>query len=317
MKRRTFRVETLHAGRPLGEVLAGVLGLPREEVERLVGVGAVYVGGRRSRDAAVRLTPEQVVTVVLEEGGQSPLAAVSTPRLAPRILHEDDQVLAVDKPAGMTAQPTEGRVGDSLVDWVGAHLQRPAGLVHRLDRETSGVTVFGKTPEATAALAGEFREGHARKRYLAAVGPVSLPAQGFIELPLSKDPSRPGRWRATRAANGIPALTGYRVLFTGSDFLLVELLPQTGRTHQLRAHLTALGAPILGDSRYGGAPQAGGLAAPRCLLHARTLELAHPRTGSPVRFEAPVPEDLTRFFSAARLPAPSGAIPAAEPPGGQ
>ncbi|MET0404333.1 MAG: RluA family pseudouridine synthase [Cystobacter sp.] len=317
MKRRTFRADTLQAGRPLAEVLAEVLGLPRAEVERLVGVGAVYVGGRRSRDAGARLGAEQVVTVVLEEGGQSPLAEVSTPRLEPRILFEDDQLVAVDKPAGMTAQPTEGRVGDSLVDWVGAHLKRPAGLVHRLDRETSGVTVFGKTPEATAALAGAFREGHAHKRYLAAVGPVPLPSEGHIALPLSKDPSRPGRWRATHAANGIPALTDYRVLSSGPDFVLVELLPRTGRTHQLRAHLTALGAPILGDTRYGGGPRAGGLEATRCLLHARSLSLAHPRTGTQSLFEAPVPEDLSRFFSAASIPVPSGVIPSSERTGGR
>jgi 23S rRNA pseudouridine1911/1915/1917 synthase len=308
MKRRTFRVEAAHAGRLLGEALAAELGVPREEAERLVAVGAVYVAGRRSRDAKAKLSPGQVVTAVLEEGGQSPLAAapVAEPQL--RVLHEDADVLAVDKPAGMTAQPTEGRVGDSLVDRVGAYLKRPAGLVHRLDRETSGVTVFGKTPQATTALAEEFREGRARKRYLAAVGPVELPSQGTIDLPLSKDPSRPGRWRATRAANGIPAFTEYRVLHAGADFCLVELLPQTGRTHQLRAHLTALGAPILGDKRYGGAPQAGGIAAPRCLLHAQALELGHPRSGKAVRFEAPVPEDLARFFAAVGLAAPSGAI---------
>jgi 23S rRNA pseudouridine1911/1915/1917 synthase len=302
MKRRTFRVEAAHTGRPLGEALAAELGVPREEAERLVGVGAVYVAGRRSRDAGARLTAGQVVTVVLEEGGQSPLAAPPASAPALRILHEDADVIAVDKPAGMTAQPTEGRVGDSLVDRVGEYLKRPAGLVHRLDRETSGVTVFGKTPQATTALAEEFREGRARKRYLAAVGPVPLPAQGTIDLPLSKDPSRPGRWRATRTANGIPALTEYRVLHAGPDFCLVELLPQTGRTHQLRAHLTALGAPILGDKRYGGAARAGGLEAPRCLLHAQALELGHPRTGALVRFEASLPEDLARFFAAAGIP---------------
>ena len=307
MKRRTFRVEAAHVSRPLVEALAAELGVPREEAERLVGVGAVYVAGRRCRDAKTRLTSGQVVTAVLEEGGQSPLAAPA-PASSLQVLHEDADVIAVDKPAGMTAQPTEGRVGDSLVDRVGEHLKRPAGLVHRLDRETSGVTVFGKTPGATTALAEEFREGRARKRYLAAVGPVELPPEGTIELPLSKDPSRPGRWRATRAANGIPALTEYRVLYAGADFCLVELLPQTGRTHQLRAHLTALGAPILGDKRYGGAAQAGELPAPRCLLHARALELAHPGTGQPVRFEAPVPEDLARFFAAARVDAPSGPI---------
>ncbi|WNG55460.1 RluA family pseudouridine synthase [Archangium gephyra] len=301
MKRRTFRVEAAHTGRPLGEALAAELGLPREEAERLVGVGAVYVAGRRSRDVGSRLAAGQVVTVVLEEGGQSPLAAPPASEPTLRILHEDADVIAVDKPAGMTAQPTEGRVGDSLVDRVGEYLKRPAGLVHRLDRETSGVTVFGKTPQATTALAEEFREGRARKRYLAAVGPVALPPQGTIDLPLSKDPSRPGRWRATRAANGISALTEYRVLHAGPDFCLVELLPQTGRTHQLRAHLTALGAPILGDKRYGGAARAGGIEAPRCLLHAQALELGHPRTGALVRFEAPIPEDLARFFAAAGI----------------
>jgi 23S rRNA pseudouridine1911/1915/1917 synthase len=308
MKRRTFRVEATQTGRPLGEALAAELGVPREDAEHLVGVGAVYVAGRRCRDARARLLTGQVVTAVLEEGGQSPLMSVPTPVSGLRVLHEDEDLIVVDKPAGMTAQPTEGRVGDSLVDAVSALLKRPAGLVHRLDRETSGVTVFGKTPQATTALAEEFREGRARKRYLAVVGPVELPSQGTIDLPLSKDPSRPGRWRATRAANGIPALTEFRVLHMGADFRLVELLPRTGRTHQLRAHLTALGAPILGDKRYGGPAWAGGIPAPRCLLHAQALELAHPRTRRPVRFEAPVPEDLARFFIAAGVPVSSGPI---------
>jgi len=244
--------------------------------------------------------------VVLEEGGRSPLEAPPPPP-ALSVLFEDDWLIAVDKPPGITAQPTEGRVGDSLVDLVSARLQRPAGLVHRLDRETSGVTVFGKTPPATTALAEQFREGVARKRYVAATGP-GLPPSGTVDLPLSKDPSRPGRWRASAAANGVPALTDFRTLYAGTDFCLVELLPHTGRTHQLRAHLTALQAPILGDSRYGGAAQAGGLSAPRCLLHAQALELAHPRTGQPLRVEAPIPEDLQRFFTAAKLAPPTGPI---------
>jgi 23S rRNA pseudouridine1911/1915/1917 synthase len=308
MKRRTFRVEPPQAGTSLGAALAAELGLSREESERLVQAGAVYVAGRRCRDVKAKLSPGQVVTAVLEESGQRTLEAAPAPTGGLRILHEDADVLVVDKPAGVTAQPTEGRVGDSLVDLVSAHLGRPAGLVHRLDRETSGVTVFGKTAQATTALAAEFREGRARKRYLAATGPVQLPPQGSVDLPLSKDPTRPGRWRASRAANGIPAYTDYRVLHAGTEFCLVELLPRTGRTHQLRAHLTALGAPILGDRRYGGAAQAGGVEAPRCLLHAQALELAHPRGGRPVRFEAPVPEDLARFFADSGVVAPSGPI---------
>ncbi len=293
-------------GRAVAEALEAELGLPPSEARRLVEVGAVYVGGRRCREAGTRLLAGQVVTVVLEETGQSPLEAAPAPP-ALRVLFEDGDVLAVDKPAGVTAQPTEARVGGSLVDLAGAHLGRPAGLVHRLDRETSGVTVFGKTPQATSGLAAEFREGHARKRYLAATGP-GLPPSGFVDLPLSRDPSRPGRWRATRAANGVPAETDFRTLHAGGAFCLVELLPRTGRTHQLRAHLTALGAPILGDARYGGAEQAGGLSAPRCLLHAQALEVRHPRTGRPLRLEAPVPGDLQRFFEAAGVAAPGGPI---------
>ncbi|ATB45838.1 RluA family pseudouridine synthase [Corallococcus macrosporus] len=306
MKRRTFRVEGGLVGKVVAQAVATELGLPEARARGLVDVGAVYVAGKRSRDASARLAAGQVVTVVLEEGGQSPLAA---PPPAPElpVLYEDADVIAVDKPAGVSAQPTEGRVGDSLVDLVGAKLGRAAGLVHRLDRETSGVTVFGKTAEATSALAAEFREGRARKRYVAATGP-GLPPSGTVDLPLSKDPSRPGRWRATRAANGVPALTDFHTLFAGPAFCVVELLPRTGRTHQLRAHLTALGAPILGDARYGGAARAQGVEAARCLLHAQALELGHPRTGEALRIEAPVPEDLMRFFLAAGVEPPQGAI---------
>ncbi len=311
MKRRTFRVEGALVGRAVVAAVASELGLPEPRALELVEVGAVYVAGKRSRDAKARLASGQVVTVVLEEGGQSPLTeAPPAPEL--RVLYEDADVIAVDKPAGVAAQPTEGRVGGSLVDLVSAKLGRPAGLVHRLDRETSGVTVFGKTAEATSALAAEFREGGARKRYVAATGP-GLPSSGTVDLPLSKDPSRPGRWRATRAANGVPALTDFHTLSSGPAFCVVELLPRTGRTHQLRAHLTALGAPILGDARYGGLPRAGGVEAARCLLHAQALELGHPRTGKVLRVEAPVPEDLMRFFAAAGVEAPSGPIRAGHP----
>ncbi|NTX37963.1 RluA family pseudouridine synthase [Myxococcus sp. CA033] len=304
MKRRTFRAE---GARAVVEAVAAELGLPVEQARGLVEVGAVYVAGRRCRDVKARLSPGQVVAVVLEEGGQSPLEkAPDAPTF--RVLHEDAEILAVDKPPGLPAQPTEARVGGSLVDQVSGYLGREAGLVHRLDRETSGVTVFGKTPQATSALAAEFREGRARKRYVAATGP-GLPASGTVDLPLSKDPSRPGRWRATRAANGVPALTHFRTLYAGPEFCVVELLPQTGRTHQLRAHLTALGAPILGDSRYGGAERAGGVDAARCLLHAQALELAHPRTGTPLRVEALVPEDLLRFFTLVGVAVPQGTVP--------
>lgn len=296
MKRRTIRVAS--AG-TLEQALRPELGA---DASAYVARGAVYLDGRRERRPATPVREGQVLSVVLEEGGRAALARTELPALS--VLFEDADVLAVDKPAGLTAQPTEGRAGESLWDLASAYLGHEAGLVHRLDRETSGVTVFGKTPAATTALAAAFREGHARKRYLAVTGP-GLPAEGTVDLPLSKDPSRPGRFRATRKANGIDALTRFRRLHDGA-FCVVELFPETGRTHQLRAHLTALGCPIAGDARYGGLRTLAGMAAERCLLHAQGLELPHPRTRAPALFGARAPADLARFLGAARLDGDGG-----------
>lgn len=273
MKRRALVVA---APSTLEAVLRLELG---DRAQALLARGAVYVDGRRAREGGVGLRAGQKVLVVLEESGAPVEQRASAPPL--EVLYEDEEVIAVNKPAGVTAQPTAGRVGDSLVDLVSTRLGRPAGLVHRLDRETSGVTIFGKVPKATARLAAAFREGRAEKEYLA-VTRGGLPAEGVIDLPLSKDPSRPGRWRASRRANGVPALTHFTRLKDGA-FSVVALFPKTGRTHQLRAHLAALGFPIVGDRLYGG-PEG-----PRCLLHARVLRL------DGLRLEAPVPADLAAF----------------------
>lgn len=276
MKRRVFNVEKPSR---LEAVLRDGLPVSRDEALALVTRGAVYLDGKRAKDAATRVGPPQRVTVVLEEGGVSVTqAAAAPPELV--VLYEDDEVLAVNKPAGITAQPTPGRVGDSLLDLASAYLQRTAGLVHRLDRETSGVTVFGKTNRATSDLAAAFREGRVQKEYVAVVS-TGLPDEGRIELPLSKDPSRPGRWRASTRANGISAVTLFKRLSDDGVRARVALFPQTGRTHQLRAHLTGIGFPIVGDKLYGGAE------GPRCLLHARVLTIDR------LVIEAPLPDDFT------------------------
>jgi 23S rRNA pseudouridine1911/1915/1917 synthase len=220
------------------------------------------------------------LTAVLEEAGRLAGAPVPAGRVL-TVLHEDERVIAVDKPPGVLAQPGPSG-GENLLELVSAKLGWEAGLVHRLDRETSGVTVFGKSREATRELAAAFREGRVAKRYLAAVT-GALPDSGEIDLPLSRDPSRPGRWRATRMANGLEAFTRYEVVSRTAGATLVALFPKTGRTHQLRAHLAALGAPIAGDRLYGGAE------ASRCLLHAEKLTL------EPLAIEAPMPDDLRAF----------------------
>ena len=131
--------------------------------------------GRRVRDPARMVAPGATLLIVLEESGQDVLEALPPPSPL-RVLFQDDVLLAVDKPAGVTAQPTPGRTGDSLLDLASQLMGREVGLVHRLDRETSGVTIFGLTRKATSALAAAFREGGVRKRYLAACGPALVAA---------------------------------------------------------------------------------------------------------------------------------------------
>jgi len=300
VKRRAFRTGV--AGE-LADGVARELGCPLDEARTLVGRGAVYVRGRRQRDARLAVPADTPVLVVLEEGGRPS----TEPGPAPgplRILHEDREVLAVDKPPGLPAQPTPGGA-PSLLLLASAHLGREAGLVHRLDRGTSGVTVFGKSPEATSALAASFRAGAARKQYLAVTGP-GLPAAGTCTLRLARDPSRPGRWLA-RARDGLEAETRFRRLGGTAELALAAVWPRTGRTHQIRAHLAALGAPIAGDRLYGGAPRLGERPVSRPLLHAQVLLLPHPRTGRALRLVAPLPEDLAPFFAALEVVPPEDA----------
>jgi 23S rRNA pseudouridine1911/1915/1917 synthase len=287
MKRRTGVAEQ---GGPLDRVLTQAFALETGEVRALIDRGAAYVDGRRCADATRHVNAGQKLTLVLEErGGESP---GTPPPLC--VLFEDGAILAVDKPAGLPAQPTPSRQGFDLLALATAHLGRAAGLVHRLDKDTTGVTVFGKTKGSTSALAAAFREGRAKKTYLA-VCAATLPERGEIDLPLSRDPSRPGRWRASKKANGIEALTRFERRAVGEGFAIVDLFPQTGRTHQLRAHLAGIGAPILGDALYAGPqtpPRAGESPPARCLLHALRLEI------DGRVFESPVPADIARYLDA-------------------
>jgi 23S rRNA pseudouridine1911/1915/1917 synthase len=289
VKRRTLVAER---NERLSKVLARELALTDAEAKALVEGGAVYVDGKRVREPAQWVPPGAKLTAVLEEHGVAANEARPPPPKL-EVLFEDSEVLVVNKPPFVVAQPTPGHAGDSLLDLATAYLGHEAGLVHRLDKETSGVTLFGKTSEATSAYAAAFRERGAKKRYLAVTGP-GLPSRGRIDLPLSRDPSRPGRWRATKKANGLEAVTEYERLSSG-ETCLVALFPLTGRTHQLRAHLAGIGFPIVGDRLYGGAEGA------RCLLHAQGLIVLGKL------FEAPLPDDLAASFQRAGVQAPRGA----------
>lgn len=197
-------------------------------------------------------------------------------------LHIDEHLVVVDKPAGLLAVPGRGEAGrDNLATRVQA-LWPDALVVHRLDMATSGLVVFGRGAAAQRTLSIAFAERRVDKRYVAIVGGTVQADEGKVELPLACDwPNRPKQ--QVDFARGKPSLTHWRVLSRYGARTRLELRPVTGRSHQLRVHLAAIGHAIVGDALYAGEP------APRLLLHARALEFAHPADGRPLAFDCPAP----------------------------
>ena len=289
MRRLTLDAGPGDDGERIDRFIAARGGISRGEARRVLERGGVFLDGKRCKVTGRILHDGQKVTVNLEEAGHG--ADAPAPLDRSRLLFADEQVAVVDKPAGVAAQPTLTTDRGHLPELVSALTGSAALLVHRLDRETSGVTVLARTAEAERALSEAFRNGTVDKTYLALCARAPVPAEGRIDAPLGKDPLRPGR-RAV-APGGDPAATRYRTLAVGpGGAALVEACPETGRTHQIRVHLAALGAPLLGDARYGGPRMVGALPIPRVMLHALRLVLDHPGSGVRTTFEAPVPADL-------------------------
>ncbi len=296
MKRLVLEVKRADEGERLDRFIANRGGIARGEARRVLDRGGVWIDQQRVKVASRPVHTGQKIMVVLEESGRA--AAPVLELTAERVLHDDEWLLAVDKPPGVPAQATLGRDDADLLAVASKLTGRPLGIVHRLDLETSGVTVFGKTKDATSRLAGAFRDGKAKKVYLALVaGPV--PDAGTVDLPIRGDPARKGSY--TTGGEGAPSVTHYRVLARKGPVALVECRPETGRTHQIRVHMKSLGAPLLGDGRYAGVSEPallgaeGAPRAPRVLLHARSLALPHPGSDEMLTVQAPVPEDMLEF----------------------
>jgi 23S rRNA pseudouridine1911/1915/1917 synthase len=303
VKRLSLAAGPADDGERLDRFIAARGGISRGEARRALDAGGVFLDGRRCKVASRAVRAGQSVSVNLEESGRA--AAPPAPLERGRLLYADQDLAAVDKPAGVPAQPTLTTDAGTLPDLVAALLGAPVTLVHRLDRETSGVTVFARTKRAAAALAEAFRAGAPEKTYLALAARAPSPREGRVDAPLGKDPARAGLRRVD--PRGQPAATRYRTLRDGPAAALVEASPETGRTHQIRVHLAHLGAPLLGDPRYGGPRRVGDVGVPRVMLHARRLVLAHPATGASLVLEAPVPEDFAALERAL--------LGAAPPPG--
>ncbi len=221
----------------------------------------------------------------------------------PKILFEDSALLVVNKPAGLVVHPAPSYKGTTLVDWVREYLGPQAvrdfeevdrlGLVHRLDKDTSGVICVTKTPEAKTAIGRQFHDRQVKKQYVAFIQGVPPKKNGIISAPIGRSLKVPARMAIT--GNGRPSETSFEVEESFKEVALVNLYPKTGRTHQLRVHCAAIGHPIVGDTMYGSSEKWGrDYDIKRLLLHAFKLEITHPTTGKRVKFEAPWPADMKK-----------------------
>jgi len=301
------------AGSRLDRYLAQSLpALSRARVQALIAAGHVLLDGRPAR-ASHRLRAGQAIQVTVPE----PQPAAPQPEDIPlAILWQDAHLLVVDKPAGLTVHPGAGRAGGTLVNALLHHVRdlsgvggtlRP-GIVHRLDRGTSGLLVVAKDDATHRALSRQFAERSVEKEYLAVVLGVPARPSGEIVAAIGRDPRRRKRM-STRAPRGREARSGYQVVERLDGAALLRVRIHTGRTHQIRVHLASLGHPVAGDASYGGtrmpsSRRAASREALRALerpaLHAARLAFSHPASGERLVFESPLPADLLRLLERLR-----------------
>jgi 23S rRNA pseudouridine1911/1915/1917 synthase len=286
-------------GERLDRVLCLIWDLPRSEATQLIAGGRVLIDERPESVRAKRVTTGQELTVFLNEREESKGLAGEAGGDDLPLVHVDDDVIVVDKPAGLVVHPGAGQSTGTLAqallgrfpDLAGTGDPERPGIVHRLDKGTSGLLVVARSPAAYTSLVAQLAARSVDRRYLAlAVGTVETDA-GTIDAPVGRRST--DRTRMAVVAGGRPARTHYRVLARYTEpaaATLVECKLETGRTHQVRVHLAAIGHPVVGDSRYGGGRQT--IPVDRPFLHAAELAFDHPTSGARCRFESPLPPDL-------------------------
>ncbi len=292
-----FAVDRIEGKVRLDRYLAG-LGTwgTRSRIRQLIDEERVRVNGRVARPATL-VRPRDVIAIALPE--KRDLGTGVEPEAIPvEVLYEDGDILAVNKPAGLVVHPAPGHWRGTLVHALLHHWKgvpqgldpTRLGIVHRLDRDTSGVLLVGKTPEAVEALGAQFRSREVEKEYLALVWGSPRPARGVVDRPVARHPVQ--RKRMAVRPTGRRAVTRFETVRDFADFALLRVLPETGRTHQIRVHLAAIGHPVVGDPTYGRRRTPEWLGMRRQALHALALRFRHPRSGERMRIRAPVPPDL-------------------------
>jgi len=296
--RHSFTADT--AGLRLDKAIASQLeGISRARIQRLIEQGLVRVNSLVSKPS-YRLDKGDEVVITIPEPEPSHLIAQKIPI---QIIYEDKDILVVDKPAGLSVHPGPGHPDSTLVNAVlgyapqvcGGEAGRP-GIVHRLDKDTSGLIIIALNPESHVYLANQFKTRQVKKTYTALVRGNLAPATGFIDAPIGRDRSHRKKMAVTSAGNGRLARTGYRVMEYISSYTLLQAMPETGRTHQIRVHLAAIGHPILGDTTYGFHSNL----LSRQFLHASSLIFKLPSSGDKVEFSSPLPQDLEKVIGSLR-----------------
>jgi 23S rRNA pseudouridine1911/1915/1917 synthase len=261
--------------------------LSRASAAKLIERGLVKVNGGAVAKPGYRLRSGDKVAIEYNQNDQPPVPEIELP-----VLYEDDDCVVINKPVGLLTHSKGAFNPEATVaTWLQSRLKglegERAGIVHRLDRATSGVMICAKNPTALSWLQKQFSQRKAKKTYLAVVKGELKPPEAIIDMPIERNPKRPQTFRV--GSNGKPSITAYKQLKAANGLSLIELKPETGRTHQLRVHLQQLKHPILGDTLYGGEP------AERLFLHALELELTLPDRQRKT-FKAPAPVAFQRLL---------------------
>ena len=294
-----WRVEGAENGERLDKLVAGrVQGVSRSYSSMLIEGGQVLVNGEPAQKPSYKVKAGDLIFVTFPSPAASGLTAEAIPLT---VVYEDTDLLVVDKPAGMVVHPAPGHSGGTLVNALLAHVpgieldmgdeSRP-GIVHRLDKDTSGLIVVAKRRSAHEALSKQMAARTMHKEYLAAVSGKPRPPSGVIDAPIARDPR--DRQRMAVVSNGRHARTHYVTDRVMGSYTLVRVTLDTGRTHQIRVHMASIGYPILGDPVYGKRTlkDASSLGLTRQFLHAHKLGFTLPSSGKWVEFASPLPEDL-------------------------
>lgn len=284
-------------GERLDKAVAALASISRSRARQIVDSGVVT---RRGEVLGARVKVATGDEIEFEVPDLPPLLVAHSVDYP--VLHVDDDIIVVDKPAGLTVHPGAGTDVDTLAAGLlydypeieGIGQDGRWGIVHRLDRATSGVMVVARSAAAYETLSAMMRAREVGRRYLALTQGVMDIPRGTVDAPIGPDPIRPTK-RALAPA-GKRAVTHYRRTdaWSGVDVAQLEVTLETGRTHQIRVHLSAIGHPVLGDRLYGGGDP---VKVPRLCLHAATLDFHHPVSGDPLQFTAPVPSDLATLIN--------------------